>query len=140
MNANLGNFKIYSIFNFNYIGLTMKKQCIDCGEEFRGRADAKFCSDQCRSSYHNRAGMVVTDVVKKVNAALRKNRRILQKLNPEGKARVSRKDLVKEGFNFDYHTNIYHTKSGKSYTFVYDYGYIDTGQDWFTLVVKQEYV
>lgn len=29
-------------------------KCLLCGKSFRGRTDKKFCSDACRSEYHNR--------------------------------------------------------------------------------------
>ncbi|MFT5596410.1 MAG: hypothetical protein ACI8QH_001207, partial [Flammeovirgaceae bacterium] len=35
----------------------MKKQCLECQDEFVGRVDAKFCSDSCRSSFHNRTNI-----------------------------------------------------------------------------------
>lgn len=118
----------------------MKKTCIECGDSFSGRADAKFCSDHCRSSHHNRKYGVKAPLVRRVNGILRKNRKILEALNPEGKARVSKRDLDKKGFDFNYFTNIYTTKSGKIYHFCYEYGYIHTGSDWYTLVVKHEYI
>lgn len=31
----------------------MKKLCENCRQPYSGRLDAKFCSDQCRASYHN---------------------------------------------------------------------------------------
>lgn len=118
----------------------MKKSCIECGESFAGRADAKFCSDHCRSNYHNRAHGVKVPYVRQVNTILKKNRKILLELNPEGKAKVSKKDLEHRGFDFGYFTNIYNTKSGKTYYFCYEYGYLNTGADWYFLVVKQDYV
>jgi hypothetical protein len=118
----------------------MKKECIECGEPFSGRADAKFCSDQCRSNYHNRQGSDQSGYVRKVNAILRKNRKILNELNPDGKTRVNKTDLTRQGFDFAFITNTYITKTGKEYKFCYDQGYIHTGDDWYTLVVKHEYV
>jgi len=118
----------------------MKKVCSECGDTFSGRADAKYCSDHCRSNFHNKKHGIKAPIVRRVNAALRKNRKILEALNPEGKARVSKKDLVKKGFDFNYFTNIYKTKTGKYYYFCYEYGYIHTGNEWYTLVVKHEYV
>jgi hypothetical protein len=78
--------------------------------------------------------------MRKVNNNLRKNRRILDKFNPKGKGKVHRLALLEEGFNFHYFTNIYKTKSGKEYFFVYDQGYIKLDDDYFGLVIKQDYV
>jgi hypothetical protein len=118
----------------------MEKICKECGDKFNGRADAKFCSGYCRSAHNNKEHQNANTYVRKVNGILRKNRKILSTLNPDGKKKVRAADLDKEGFDFNYFTNIYTTKSGKVYHFCYDQGYISTGNDWFVLVTKHEYV
>ena len=32
----------------------MKKKCLECKDPIIGRADKKFCSDQCRNTYNNK--------------------------------------------------------------------------------------
>jgi len=71
---------------------------------------------------------------------LRKNRRILEALNPNGKSKVSKNKLLLNGFNFDYFTNVYKTKSGKVYYFCYEQGYLQLKDDYYALVIKSEYV
>lgn len=78
--------------------------------------------------------------MRNINNVLRRNRRILASLNPQGKAKVSRTKLLESGFNFRYFTNIYTTKAGKIYHFVYEQGYLDLEDDHVALVVRQEYV
>jgi hypothetical protein len=78
--------------------------------------------------------------MRNINNILRKNRRILAALNPNGKARVHREKLLAEGFKFSYFTNEYVTKSGNNYRFCYDQGYLEIDNDYYTLVVRQEYV
>lgn len=78
--------------------------------------------------------------MRKVNRILRKNRRILVGLNPDGKARVSRKKLQAQGFHFSFYTNTYKTKTGKIYYFCYEQGYLPIDHDYFTLVIREEYV
>lgn len=118
----------------------MKKTCIECGDEFTGRADAKFCCTHCRSNYNNRQNRDTNNFMRNINNILRKNRRILAALNPNGKARVHREKLLAEGFKFSYFTNEYVTKSGNNYRFCYDQGYLEIDNDYYTLVVRQEYV
>ncbi|HPD66123.1 MAG TPA: hypothetical protein P5050_11535 [Bacteroidia bacterium] len=118
----------------------MKKICPECGDTFTGRIDKKFCSDQCRNTYNNRLNKDETNFIRNVNHVLRKNRRILAELNPEGKARVSKSVLIDKGFNFQYFTNIYTTKNGKTYYFCYDHGYLPIVDDYYMLVIRQEYV
>lgn len=118
----------------------MKKVCQECGVEFRGRIDAKFCSSDCRSTFHNRKNYHNKKLIREINKILWNNRQILEKLNPKGKTKVSKSKLAENGFNFKYFTNLYETKSGNSYHFCYDYGYIESENEYLTLVKKQEYV
>ena len=119
---------------------TEKKKCIVCGEEMTGRQDKRFCSDQCRSTHHNRRNGDRRNFIRNINAILGKNRRILADLNPDGKAYLHRDKLLENGFNFRYFTNEYVTKKGGVYRFVYDQGYLERDNGYLTLVVRQEYV
>jgi len=115
-------------------------QCPVCGENFRGRADKKFCSSHCRTSYHNQLNSQSVNFVRNINNLLRKNRRILIHFNPKGKSLVKKKDLIKRGFNFNYFTNEYNTKQGKTYRFCYEQGYLELDQETLALVHRLEYV
>ncbi len=116
------------------------KKCLECGYEISGRVDKKFCSDQCRNTYNNREKRDSNIYVRNVNNILRKNRRILQALNPKGKAKVHRNKLNEKGLHFDYHTSTYTTKAGKTYIFCYDYGYLPIENDFYFLVKKDDYL
>lgn len=120
----------------------MARTCQECGSKLFGRVDQKFCSDQCRSAYNNKLKSNTNNYVRKVNNILRKNRRILAKLNPEGKTvKVKKNKLLEEGFKFRYFTNIFETKKTKKvYHFCYDQGYLELDNDYFALVVRKEYV
>ncbi len=117
-----------------------KPTCLECGYEIIGRSDKKFCSDQCRNTYNNRLKKDANNFVRNVNGVLRKNRRILAELNPDGKAKVPFQKLKDKGFNFDYFTNMYRTKAGKTYFYCYEYGYLPIENDYYFLVLKQDYV
>ncbi|MCD4747286.1 MAG: hypothetical protein K8R58_13390 [Bacteroidales bacterium] len=117
-----------------------ERKCLECSESFKGRIDKKFCSDQCRNTYNNRLNSEGINYVRKVNYILRKNRRIMVELNPKGKNRVHKSKLTDKGFNLNYHTNTYKTKSGKIYYFCYEYGYLPLEDDYFALVIRGEYV
>jgi hypothetical protein len=118
----------------------MKKTCLECGDEFTGRSDKKFCTSDCRSSYNNRLNSDATNFMRNINNILRKNRRILAELNPDGKAKVHKDKLLDRGFKFSYFTNIYRTKQGKNYHFCYDQGYMDIDNGFLILVRRQSYV
>lgn len=118
----------------------MEKQCLECQSPFFGRSDKKFCSELCRNSYNNLVNSDVTNLMRRVNNILRKNRRILKKLNPDGKATANKEKLLSLGFKLDYYTNTYTTRKGNTYYFCYDQGYLPLDNDYFTLVVKKEYI
>lgn len=118
----------------------MKKKCLLCQEEFTGRVDKKFCSDECRVEYNNKFNRDRNNYMRNVNNILRKNRRILEGLNPNGKARVHKKTLIDKGFKFNYLTSMYTTKTGKTYHYCYEQGLIELGNGYYALVEKQEYV
>jgi len=117
-----------------------KRICLECGEALHGRADQKFCSDACRTAYHNRTHADRETIIRKINSILRRNRNILMRLNPTGKVKVSREKLIREGFNFSYHTNTYRTKNGNTYYYCYDQGYLPLADGIYFLVRRQEYV
>ncbi|HRO76772.1 MAG TPA: hypothetical protein PLP27_11560 [Crocinitomicaceae bacterium] len=117
-----------------------KRLCLECSELLKGRKDQKFCSDYCRNAHNNKLNEDNNKQVRKINSILRKNRKILEKLNPKGKATVDELTLAELGFNFHYFTNIYKTQKGTSYYFVYDYGYLPIENGQYVLVLKQEYV
>jgi len=116
----------------------MPRKCLDCGDLLQGRADKKFCSDQCRNSYNNRNNCNSTNLMRNVNNALRRNRRILADLNPEGKITIHRERLLESGFNFKYLTHTYTTRKGDKYFFVYDMGYLPLKNDFYMLVTRKQ--
>jgi predicted nucleic acid-binding Zn ribbon protein len=115
-----------------------EKACLECGTKIIGRADKKFCSDQCRVSHNNRLNSNETNFMRNVNNVLRKNRRILIDLNTTGKSRVSREKLHEKGFDFGLFTSTYVTKEGSVYHYCYEQGYLQVDKNWYLLVVKKE--
>ncbi len=120
------------------MGKKEEKVCLECGEKIIGRADKKFCSDQCRVSYNNKLNRDETAYMNNVANILRKNRRILLDLNPTGKAKANRDKLNEKGFDFTYFTSQYKTKEGAVYNFCYEQGYLALENNWYLLVVKSE--
>jgi len=115
----------------------MERYCLECGAKLHGRMDQKFCSDQCRNTYNNRLNKDETAYMRNVNHALRKNRRILKELNPNGKAKVKKQTLLSKGFVFKYFTHVFKNKEGKIYYFCYEQGYLPLDHDFFALVVNK---
>ncbi len=116
----------------------MTKTCPECGEPIVGRADKKFCSDLCRNAWNNKQRRSENNYIRRVNGILRKNRQILDELVPGDKHTVHKDMLTKRGFNFDYHTNIYTTKTGKVYYFCYELGYLPIENNFYALVRRSD--
>ena len=114
----------------------MEKACPECGEKLLGRTDKKFCSDYCRNSHHNKANKDTSNLIRNTNNLLRKNYRILEELNPTEKTTVPRTKLLTKGFNFEFFTSIYTTKTGNQYFFVYDMGYLKLENEFYALVKR----
>lgn len=108
----------------------MERKCLDCGEPLIGRADKKFCDDACRANHNNRRNSEESGYLRKVNNILKRNRKILEALNPEGEVKVKWQTLMNEGFNFNYITDMNETNEGLQYRFCYEYGYslLDDGE------------
>jgi len=116
-----------------------ERHCAVCGKIICGRIDKRFCSDQCRTFSNNHLNRDATNYIRNVNNALRKNRRILAQLNPEGKVRVAREKLLAKGFDFTYYTSTYTTKEGAQYFYCYDQGYLPIEKGYYLLVVRREF-
>ena len=115
----------------------MTKSCLECGEKIVGREDKKFCSDSCRNTYNNKINKDSSNFMRNTNNKLRKNYRILSELNTEGKTKTTRSKMLSKGFDFEFITNILHTKTGNTYYFLYDQGYLPLDNDCFILVKKE---
>ncbi|RZS99069.1 hypothetical protein [Aquimarina brevivitae] len=115
----------------------MEKKCLECDQKIIGRADKKFCSDYCRNAYNNNLNRDSKNLVRNINNKLRKNYRILETLNPGDKTTTTRSKLLAKDFNFEYFTSIYTTKTGNTYYFVYDQGYLALENDFFALVKRK---
>jgi len=117
----------------------VEKKCLECGEKIIGRADKKFCSDQCRIAYNNKLNSDETSYMRNINNVLRKNRRILLDLNTTGKSRVNRDRLAEKGFDFAHYTSTYITKEGAQYFYCYEQGYLPVEKNYYLLVVKKDF-
>src|SRR5690606_11433719 len=76
------------------------------------------------------------NMIRNINNALRKNRRILEALLPpnEDTVRITRQHVLERGFNFNYLTHTYTNRKGNTYFFCYDFGYLDLEGEWLLVV------
>ena len=118
----------------------MIKKCLDCGTLFEGRSDKKFCCDYCRSNFHNHRNKTVNSFIRHTNHLLRKNRAILESLAARGKDKISMSWLIRQGFNFDFFTNVLSGDDGILYYFCYDHGYQVLEEEDLVLIVQYEQI
>lgn len=116
----------------------MERACPECGDKIIGRTDKKYCSDSCRNAHNNNQNKDSKNVMRNINNRLRKNYRILEKLNPEEKTRTTKAKLDGAGFDFNFFTSIYTTKAGTIYYFIYDQGYLPLDGDFYALVKRSK--
>ena len=117
----------------------MERYCNDCGESLNGRADKKYCSDQCRNSHNNRLNSDNNNFMRNVNNILRKNRRVLADLTPDGKITVLKDKVLDLGYNFGYFTHTYITQKNTTYYFCYEYGYLmHANSEYMTIVLRKK--
>jgi predicted nucleic acid-binding Zn ribbon protein len=119
---------------------TKPSLCVTCGKPVKGRTDKKFCDDYCRNNYNNQLKSNKINLVRNINNALGKNRRILEGLFADGEemAKITRDKLLQKGFQFKYITHTYTNKKGNVYFFCYDLGYLPLDNDWFLVVKRKE--
>ena len=80
----------------DYLSLmNMEKTCLDCGNVIHGRADKKFCNDLCRNNYNNQLNSNSYNLIRNINNILKRNRRIMEELNPSGKTKTTTVKMVK---------------------------------------------
>ena len=113
------------------------KECLECGEAVKGRVDKKFCSDYCRNAYNNRVNKDSKNLIRNINNRLRKNYKIVSELNTTGKTKVTRTKLYDKGFDFQFFTSIYRTKTGNTYFYIYDEGYLPLENETFLLIKRE---
>ena len=112
----------------------MKKTCLQCNKETRGRSDKKFCSLTCKNLHASTTRRMTRDAVAEIDGYLHRNREILATLMGEAsKIELDLIVLTRTGFRYEYHTGTYLNKEGKLYRLVYDYAWMDfrTKKYWF---------
>lgn len=117
----------------------IKRECLSCGKTLHGRADKKFCNDYCRNAHNNNLKATTSPLVRNINNALLKNRRILEAaLGEEEMQKVPKEKLLQQGFQFKFSTHSYTNKKGNVYFFCYEYGYLPLEHEWYLVVKRKE--
>lgn len=117
-----------------------ERKCISCAKPIEGRSDKKFCDVNCRSAYNSKQARQNNQFLFGIEKQLRKNRKILQMLNPAGKSTVRMEYLQKQGYDFRYFTNVYKTKKNRLYYFCFEWGVSEVDKEHILIVEWQTYM
>jgi hypothetical protein len=102
--------------------------CKICNKNLEGRADKLFCSLECKNYYHVnlRSLNAQSEEVVKIDRILHRNRTILLEVLGKNKQqrKINRVILDHKNFKFDYHTRTYVNSKGKTYSYIYDVGWM----------------
>ena len=120
-----------------------KLKCPICNNPIVGRADKKYCSDQCRYLANNKNKFQAERPILDINKVLRKNRSILKVLCPVGKATVRRDVLDAMGYDVRVFSSLFLTSRKQIYYVCYDFAFtpiLDNSIEKALIVTKQDYM
>lgn len=109
--------------NDNQNCMTDRRLCPACGRIVSGRANKKYCDDNCRNNYYYKTYSEQLHYVRSINEVLLRNRMILKELNQCRRIVVSKQSLVEKNFDFNHFTGVWKSKKGKVYYVVYEESY-----------------
>ena len=112
------------MYTWKETNMETNKSCQLCGKSFWGRSDKRFCSNACRYEFNNQKKLNRNEPQTIINAILKKNRSILDKLCTGEVKVVSKEDLLHNQFNFEYFTNLQVDDQKRIYYFCYDFVYL----------------
>jgi predicted nucleic acid-binding Zn ribbon protein len=86
--------------------MLQERVCLECGKPLRGRRDQKFCSDGCRTRFHNRENGKDSFRFAAIDFMLKGNRSLLNGLLVgREELQLPREALLQHGFNPNFHTH-----------------------------------
>lgn len=111
-----------------YISGMEKRHCLECGVEFSGRSDKRFCSDACRNCWHNSASRQSKAYSYRINSLLHRNHSILSECRSSGRSRIKRKEMEEKLFSERYFTACSRRLLGRPVYMCYDISYMIEGR------------
>lgn len=99
-------------------------KCMECGGDITyGRADKKFCCEECKNRYHNRKTVADKVLKTRINGILMRNYRILDSLVRAGIDSVALMEILNMGFIPGFVTSCTKTRNRIEYG-CYDIRYV----------------
>ncbi len=105
-------------------------KCLECAIPLKGRTDQKFCSNQCRNAHNNnKIYLESNSLILSVNRILQKNHSILTMLQAIGITAITKIDLQKRGYRFDFFTSKGISRNNNICYYCYDHGFREVDQN-----------
>ncbi|MCP4441648.1 MAG: hypothetical protein GY810_22310 [Aureispira sp.] len=122
--------------------MSTQRECLNCSKQFFGRSDKKFCSVKCKNDYNYEQRKGTKDITKVIDEILHRNRIILATLmgTKRTQMKVSRLELNRMGFKFDFITGTYKNSKKKIYHYVYDYAWMEFSSQEIMIVHSPKYL
>jgi len=100
--------------------------CPICKNHIKGRSDKRFCSKSCKAFYYRKLTEANTKSTRRIDKILHRNRTILLELmgKHQKQLKISRLELDKKKFNFNFFTGRTVNKQSKAYIHIYDFRYM----------------
>ena len=102
----------------------MERICRECGTPLSGRSDKQFCSDACRTAFHNRRYNEEGRGATEINRILRLNHRILAALHSAGIRSILLSDSRMKGYDPRYFTAMEKLPLRRPVYHCYEYSFI----------------
>lgn len=105
----------------------MERLCRECSAPLTGRSDKQFCSDSCRTAFHNRQYRSQGRQTGAINAILRRNRKILSETQAAGLTGIGLKNSRMNGFDRRFFTAMEQRPLHATVYHCYEFSYIIRG-------------
>ena len=112
--------------------LTNANFCLICGDPVIGRKDKVFCSVSCKNKYHASRKSEIKPFSQPIDKILHRNWVILSEFYEIARKKkffISKAELNKAGFHGKYFTTIHTNSRGKTYYYVYNYGWMEFSEN-----------
>ena len=78
-----------------------RPSCLECGNEFHGRSDKRFCSIGCKNAYNNRRAKSLREYRNSIMKSISRNYEILEMLLREKISTISLDEIGRLGFELE---------------------------------------
>lgn len=99
-----------------------KSTCQNCGADFIGRSNQRYCTTSCKAAYNNSKASLQRLFTRDIDMQLKRNYQIVKSLLADcGKIELSRQKFLATGYELSYMTHLAKDDLGKTGRGLYDF-------------------